>query len=165
MIITCTKDACQLKTKNTTLEIQLRAKDVDASRYAINDIVLPGPGEYEVGEIFAEITPALAHFHLEDIVLVVRLDDEGTVTAADFEKLERVDAFLLSAKSNEWSDLEASLKMSSKMEPKAIILAGVDDPDTLAKLESRSPQSVESLKVTAKDLPEEGQKFYVMKPR
>lgn len=165
MIINCTKIACQIKTKNTTLEIQLRGTGADQSRFSINTIALPGPGEYEVGEIFAEITPALAHFHLEDIVLVVRLDDEGTITAADFEQLERVDVFLLSVKNNEWPDLESALKISSKIEPKAIILAGLDDEAVLEKLASRSPQLSESLKLVGKDLPEEGQHLFVMQAR
>ena len=165
MIITCTKTACQIKTKNTTLEIQLRGTANNQSRFSINAVALPGPGEYEVGEVFAEITPALAHFHLEDIVLVVRLDDEGSVTTADFEQLERVDVFLLSLKNNEWSDLEAALKISSKIEPKAIILTGLDDSSLLEKMASRSPQAIETLKLAGKDLPEEGQHLYVMQSR
>jgi hypothetical protein len=165
MIITCTKELCQLKTKTTSLEIRLAAVSPDGSRYTINQVELPGPGEYEVGEIFAEITPALAHFHLEDIVLVVRLDDTGPVTSADFEQLEQADIFLLTPKSAEWSDLETALKLSAKIEPKVVVLAGVDAPELLTKLASQSPQIVESLKLAAKDLPEEGQQLYIMQSR
>lgn len=164
MTITCTKDSCQLKAKATTLDMRFEAT-ADGSRYTINQMELPGPGEYEIGEIFAEITPALAHFHFEDMVCVVRLGDDAAMTSADFEQLEQVDMFLIISKSNEWPDLEAALKISAKLEPKVIILAGIDSPELMAKLEGRSPQVVDTVKLAAKDLPEDGQQLYIVQSR
>lgn len=165
MTITCTKDTCQLKTKTTTLDVRLREPLASGSWFQINTTELPAPGEYEVGEIFAEITADIAHFHIEDMVVVVRLENNPPLTNDDLASLERVDLFLLVPKSEEKEDLEAAIKISTKIEPRAVLLAGIESSDAIARLESQSPELIETLKITAKDLPEEGRRLYLFKTR
>ncbi len=161
MTITATATACTVKTKSSQLSIAI-GRD-DERSYAINDVVLPGPGEYEVGELFAEVSPALAHFHIEDIVLVVRRDDGSPITSADFEQIERADVLLLvHGGGADTAPLAEALKLSAKIEPKEILIVGASPAELEQVLAGRSSETADTLKVTAKDLPEEGQRIVLL---
>ncbi|MEK7184031.1 MAG: hypothetical protein AAB701_00735 [Patescibacteria group bacterium] len=162
MVISCTTDICEIKTKSSVLSLRLSKPTAEGGYIDINKVELPGPGEYEVGEVFAEISARLAHFHIEDMVAVVYRQALGEVTSEDLAVLERVDVLLLLPKSEAKEDVQALLKLSTKVEPRVLILTGVSDVDSITKLEGQTPEVVASLKLVAKDLPEEGQRLYVL---
>lgn len=162
MTITATGTACTIKGKSSTLSIAIGSTGHPEGTYTINDRALPGPGEYEVGEMFAELSPALAHFHLEDMVLVVRQDDGSPLGTADFEQLERADILLLVHAGGDMEPMLDALKLSAKIEPKAIVIVAADAAQIEAQVSGRSPETVETLKLTAKELPEEGQRLFIL---
>lgn len=161
MVISCTTDICEIKTKSSALTLRLGEASDAGSLLKINDIELPGPGEYEVGEIFTEISPRLAHFHMEDMVVVVYYQSLGEVTSEDLGMLERVDVLLLLPRTQAKEDIELLLKLATKVEPRVVLLVGAGE-DVASQIAGQAPESVSSLKLTPKDLPEEGQRFYVL---
>lgn len=162
MLISCTSDTCEIKTKSSALTLRIGEPSVSGSLIKINEIELPGPGEYEVGEVFAEISPRLAHFHFEDMVVVIYHQVLGEVTSEDLALLERVDVLLLIPSSAVKEDIQKLLKLSTKVEPRVVVLTSIGDTDMVSQIEGQSPEVIKSLKLVAKDLPEEGQRFYVL---
>lgn len=161
MTISCTTDTCEVKSKNTTVRLRLKSPTQTGSYLAMNEIELPGPGEYEVGEVFAEVSPTLAHFHLEDMVLVIYHQALGEVSAADLSSVERADMLLLVPVEPTKERIQALLKLSTGVEPKLLVLTNIGDVN-VKELEGQAPEVLQTLKVIPKDLPEEGQRFYVL---
>ncbi len=161
MTISCTTETCEVKGKTTTLTLRLKSPSASGSYLTINDVELPGPGEYEVGEVFAEVSPALAHFHIEDMVMVLCHQAFGEVSTTDLAAVERADVLVLVPTAPTKENIQALLKRSTSMEPRLLVLTNTGDVN-VQELEGQAPEAVRTLKVTAKDLPEEGQRFYVL---
>ncbi|MBI4023070.1 hypothetical protein HY375_02820 [Candidatus Berkelbacteria bacterium] len=127
----------------------------------INEHPLPGPGEYEVSEVFAEVMPDLALFHADGLVVASLLNGKRTVTAEEVEHLEDVDILCLVAGSDSAADVDAIDKVVKDIEPRVVVIAG-GDPASYQKLEGHVPDAMPALKLTKSDLPEESRRVYVL---
>lgn len=145
----------QLKTKQTTVSVD--------GTIAIGDRVLPGPGEYESGGVFAEITPDIAHFHVEEMVIVYLGHKKRAVTEAELEHLENVDVLLVSVDSEAKDELTAITKLIKEIEPRIVLLVGIENAEAFTKVDGEVPEIISNLKLTRADLPEEDRKMYLLK--
>lgn len=157
MQITPGSDArgCIIKAKTTTVSLD--------GAFKIGDLVLPGPGEYEAGGIFAEIQPDLANFHIEDMVILYLGHTKRSVTEAELANVENVDILLVVVDNEGKDEMTAITKLSKEIEPRVIVLVGIDDPAVFTKVDGEVPEVVPSLKLAKSDLPEESRKVYVLK--
>lgn len=155
MQLSRTNDALvMVKTKLATLTLN--------DGITINDKQLPGPGEYEVADIFAEVTPDLAHFHAEELTLAYLGHKKRAVTDEELGHLENVDILLIAVDSENPEELAAISKLTAAIEPRIIVLIGAD-PTTFAKLRGTTPEVVETLKLSRKDLPEGEARAYILR--
>lgn len=145
---------CLIKTKATTVSLD--------GEFKIGELVLPGPGEYEAGGVFAEIQPDLASFHLEDMVLLYLGHTKRSVTEAELANVENVDILFVAVDSGGRDELAAITKLSKEIEPRVIVLAGITDPTAFTKVDGEVPEVVTSLKLTKSDLPDESRRVYVL---
>lgn len=157
MQITLGTDAkgCTIKTKSTTVSLD--------GVFSIGDLVLPGPGEYEAGGVFAEVQPDLSTYHIEDMVILYLGHTKRSVTEEEMAHVENVDILLVVVDSEAKDELEAITKLTKEIEPRIIVLVGIDDPSAFAKVGGAQPEVVSSLKLTKSDLPDEDRKAYVLK--
>ncbi len=145
---------CLIKTKATTVSLD--------GQFTIGDLVLPGPGEYEAGGVFADVLPELTSFQIEGMVLLYLGHTKRSVTQAELAMVENVDILLVVVDSQPKEELVAITKLLKEIDPRAVILVGIDDPVAFAKVDGQTPQVVTSLKLSAADLPEEGRAVYVL---
>lgn len=157
MQITPGSDAqgCIIKTKTTTVSLD--------GEFKIGDLLLPGPGEYEAGGVFAEVQPDLANFHVEDMVILYLGHTKRSVTESELANVENVDILLVVVGGEGKDEMTAITKLSKEIEPRVIVLVGIDDPAAFTKVDGEAPEVVASLKLTKSDLPEESRKVYVLK--
>lgn len=149
-----TKD-CQIKTKTTQVSLD--------GEFKIGEMVLPGPGEYEAGGVFAEIQPDIANFHIEDMVILYLGHNKRSVTESELANVENVDILLVVVDSDAKEELVAISKLTKEIEPRLVVLVGIDDPAAFAKVGGDVPEVVSSLKIIKSELPEEDRKVYVLK--
>jgi len=132
-------------------------------QFKIGDLVLPGPGEYEAGGVFAEVQPDLVTFHIEDMVLLYLGHTKRSVTEQEMANVENVDILLVVVDSEAKDELESIAKLTKDIEPRVIILVGIGDPSIFTKVGGVEPEFVSSLKLQKSDLPDEDRKAYVLK--
>ncbi|MBI4032093.1 MBL fold metallo-hydrolase [Candidatus Berkelbacteria bacterium] len=163
MQLTRTTDAlAQVKTKQATLTLNDGITIKPDASVGSGAKTLPGPGEYEVADIFAEVSPDLAHFHAEDLTLAYLGHRKRAVTDDELGDLENVDVLLVAVDSENPDELAAITKLTAAIEPRIIVLIGAD-PTTFAKLRGTPPEVVETLKLSRKELPEEESLAYILK--
>lgn len=156
MQISVTGDSkCRLKTKTATIELDGQLK--------INDLVLDGPGEYEKAGVFAEVTPDLAHLHIETLVIAVAGQKKRQVTETELARLEDVDLLFVHADNESADELQTIAKLIGEIEPRIVILVGVQKGETFARIGGQTPETVENIKMTKSDLPEGERKIYLLK--
>lgn len=146
----------ELKTKQTTMSVN--------DEYKLGDRVLPGPGEYESGGVFAEVAPDIAHFHAEEMVIVYLGHSKRSVTEEELGHLEKVDILLVAVDSAKKDELQTISKLIKEIEPRLVVLVGIEDPTAFAKVDGETPQTVATLKITTADLPEESRLVYLLQP-
>ncbi|MBI4185863.1 MBL fold metallo-hydrolase [Candidatus Berkelbacteria bacterium] len=155
MQLTYSQDgSLSLKAKQTTVVVD--------GEFKIGDLKLPGPGEYEAGGVFAEIQPDIAHFHLEEMVIVYLEHSKRSVTEAELEHLENVDVLMVAIDSAAKDELQTVTKLIKEIDPKVVVLVGMTDPTAFAKVDGETPEVVTTLKLMPADLPAEGRTVYLL---
>lgn len=153
MQISCFKNqVCEIKTK--------AAKIIFDDHIKINDLTLPGPGEYEVGGVFFEINDHVVHFHVEDIALIYLKNLKTKLSEEDLEQLESVDVVILEPKSKE--ELETAAHFINQIDPQIVVIRGNIKPQAVGAIEGQKPQVVNTLKITKADLPSESRLLYLL---
>lgn len=158
MIITQEKSGrSKIKTKASTLTI---AAD---GIVTINDLTLPGPGEYEVGDVFTEQTKHVAHYHTEDMVLVYLNDPSHPLGNDELAKLESIDIVLVRLRSGDVNELGPLAKAIGQIEPRVVILSGEIEGKESLKVEGQVTEPTDTVKLTRRDLPEEQRTIYLLR--
>ncbi len=148
---------CELKTKTATVVLN----DV----FRINEFEAPGPGEYEVSEVFAEVGPNVTHLHIEDMIVAAFSKTQRAVTPEELENLENVDIMLVTFGGNVKEELEKITKLIGSVEPRVVVLCGLDDPTLVEKIEGQVPEQLPLLKISKCDLPDDERKVYLLATR
>ncbi len=152
MQITCSKKgACHIKTKKSDIEF--------GENIVVNDRVLPGAGEYEVGDTFFEIGSNVSHFHAEGLTLAFIEKTKKALKEKDLEKLENVEIVLAEVASNK-DDFARVSDFISEIDPSVVVIVGIDDESIIKDIEGVKPEKVDSLSITRTDLPVDGRKIY-----
>jgi len=146
--------AIELKTKTAVIVLD----DI----FTINEFEAPGPGEYEVSEVFSEVRDHVTHLHAEGIIVAAFNQTQREITAQQLEDLENVDIMLVTFGPATKEELEKIGKLIGSVEPRVVVLAGIQDAGTVEKIEGQVPEKVESLKLTDRDLPDDEQKVYLL---
>lgn len=154
MQIKATETGCSIKTKDAVIMVDGQMK--------IGERVLPGPGEYEVSGVFAEVLPDVAVFHAEEMNIAYLGHGKKKLEDREQEALEAVDVLLVAADSDAKDELKAITDLANEIEPRILVLTGVKDPGVFAKVEGQAPTSLDTLKVTRADLPEEERLVYIL---
>lgn len=156
MIITATADGhCNIATKSAKLTLN--------NQIVVGERVIPGPGEYEVSDIFIESLPDVSILHAEEMTFVVLQRGKRALTDKEMEHLESVDLLFVHVDSEAADELEKVTKLANQIEPRVLLLLGITDVQKFERVEGQIASVVDSLKITRKDLPEETRQVYILK--
>lgn len=152
MNITLSKNgACRIKTKKSEIEF--------GENIVVNDKVLPGSGEYEVGDTFFEIGSNVSHFHSEGLTLAFIEKSKKALKEKDLEKLENVEIVLAEVANNK-EDFTRVSDFISEIDPSVVVIIGIEDETIIKDVEGVKPEKVDSLSMTRNDLPADDRKIY-----
>lgn len=152
MQITFSKNgACRIKTKKSDIEF--------GENIIVNDKVLPGDGEYEVGDTFFEIGSSVSHFHSEGLALAFIRKSKKALKEKDLEKLENVEIVLAEIANNK-EDFAKVSDFISEIDPSVVVIIGIEDEEIIKDIEGAKPEKVDSLSMTRNDLPVDSRKIY-----
>ena len=156
MTITATQDGhCLIATKSAKVNLN--------NEIRIGDRVLPGPGEYEVSDVFAEVLPDVAVFHAEEMTFVALQRGKRALTDEEMERLESVDMLFVHVNSEATDELDQIVKVTNQVEPRVLVLLGIQDIAKFERIEGQVAQVVDSVKLSRKELPEETRSVYILK--
>lgn len=157
MIISCSKTSgCKIKTKGSNI--------IFDENLTVNDKVLPGAGEYEIGDTFFEAGSQITHFHAEGLTLAFIKKNKKQLKEKDLEKLENVDV-VLAETANSKEDFSRVTDFIQEIDPSMVIITGITDEGIIKEIEGEKPEEVDSLSISRSDLPSDGRKVYWLRQK
>ena len=155
MQITKLPNQYQIKTKAAQISLD--------DKIQINDVVLDGPGEYEVADVQAQGEKVGTFiFQSEDIKIGYLNHINKPLTDEELEKVDDVDVLLVPVGEGNLSFSEAT-KIVNQIEPKIVIPIFCSDPEAFVKQAGWPSQIVEVLKISSSTLPSGETKAVVVK--
>lgn len=145
--------------KNKQNEVELRTKSalvIFDHRVQVNDLVLEGAGEYEIGGISVEgINDNIYLFKIDELLLGA-INFKEKISKDDIEKLSNSEVLFVRLD----GDVAAAVDQASQIGPKITIYSG--SSDSKEKLISNGVEVAENpnLKITRSELEEERAYFF-----
>jgi hypothetical protein len=150
------EDKFRIKTKKAVITTGEKVK--------VNDIELPGPGEYEVAGVECQgIFERVYLFEAEDLRIVYLDKIKEELTEKELEKLGDVDILIIPVGGGEVLNQTQAKNMIFNLEPKIAIPSCCGDMSAFCK-ESRCPPPIDILKVKKSTLGEETE-IVVLRPK
>ena len=146
------KGTCTIKTRTAAIQLDNEIK--------VNDLVLPGAGEYEIADSFLEVGQGFVHIHADEVTVAYFDETRNEVTEKELEMLENVDAVLFKVIGADKEKLEKINKMIKLIDPRVVVLAGLESTEEFKGVEGQTPEEVETLKLTQSMLPDEDRLVY-----
>ncbi|MDO8512899.1 MAG: MBL fold metallo-hydrolase [bacterium] len=149
-----TTETIQIRTKNSTICLGEPTK--------VDDFVLNGPGEYEIGGVEVNGVGRIYLFSTEEIRLAYLdklnhlLNDEEQELVAD------VDILFIPVGGADVLDVKTAIQIINQIEPKIVIPMYYETIDNFSKEEGIVPEFTDSLKITSSALPETERKVIVL---
>lgn len=157
MQISCSKTSgCKIKTKGSSI--------IFDENLIVNDKVLPGAGEYEIGDTFFEAGNHVTHLHTEGLTLAFIKKTKKQLKEKDLESLESVD-IVLAETANSKEDFARVTDFIHEIDPAVMIITGVADEEIIKEIEGEKPEEVDSLSISRSDLPVDGRKVYWLRQK
>lgn len=139
---------------NGSVQLKARSEIVSiGAGVVINNVSLPGAGEYDIAGIQADVRPAgnaLAYFVYTEELLTIYLDTPA-LEVTDLSNAENCNVFILDLRSDSSTDTVKVL--IKRLEPSYVVLIGAT-PEVLTEI--GLPTQTGTLKVTRSGLPLEG---------
>lgn len=130
---------------------------------SINDFVVPGDGEYEVGGIQVEVFSGIYIFYVEGIQVVYIRKDKKEFSSSEIKKLGDIDVLFVPVAGKDTMDTKKALKLISDIEPEVVIPIHSDDLSSFTKEEGINAKEVDILKLNKNDLSSEDRQVYILK--
>ena len=144
----------KLKTKLTSI---ITGDDVK-----IGDYSLPGPGEYEVSEVQAEVIDNITVFHTEGLNLVYLDKRKKTLSDKEVERVNGTDVLFIPVGGGEVFDAKQAVEAIGQIEPKIIIPMHYKDLSEFKKAIGGIQEELEDLKITKSLISDDDQKKVVI---
>lgn len=146
-------------TKNKQNEVELKTKNATVifdHRVQVNDLILEGAGEYEIGGISIEgINDNIYIFKIEEILLGA-VNFKEKISKEDIEKLSNSEVLFVRLD----GDVAAAVDQASQIEPKITIYSGSTEAKTKLIASGVEVLDNPNLKITRSELEEERAYFF-----
>jgi len=146
-------------TKNKQNEVELKTKNATVifdHRVQVNDLILEGAGEYEIGGISIEgINDNIYVFKIEEILLGA-VNFKEKISKEDIEKLSNSEVLFVRLD----GDVAAAVDQASQIEPKITIYSGSEEAKSKLVASGVEVLDNPSLKITRSELEEERAYFF-----
>lgn len=143
-----------LKTKKATIELDDKIK--------INDFIIEGSGEYEVGGTEAECIDGVAMLRAEDINIIYLDKRKKELTDKELDRIEDVDIAFVPIGGEDVYDPKEAIRAINDLDPAIVIPMHYKDASAFSKLEGVSPETQDELKITKANINQEERKVYIL---
>lgn len=135
------KNKIEIKTKNAVIKT--------GDEVYINDINLPGLGEYEVAGVEASSTiKGIFRFRVEDVVVVYFDGLNRKLSDQEVESLSDVAIALLPVGGGKVLDSKSAIAFVKELEPKVVIPIEMEDPKAFCEQVGGCEEPIDSYKIT-----------------
>ncbi|HLC64054.1 MAG TPA: MBL fold metallo-hydrolase [Patescibacteria group bacterium] len=148
-----------------------------------SSFVINSPGEYEIKGAFIYGIPTNGEVGTDKIIYLIEINGvrlahlgslkQSKLSPGQLEKLEGVDILLLPVGGGEALTAKQATEVISQLEPRVVVPMNYKTPGVKVKLDGLEAfkkeigvkfESVDKLKISQKDLPEEETRFVVIEP-
>lgn len=148
--------------KNFTVKTKaLTAKIGDKNE--LGELLITGPGEYEIQGVQIEFTDGIIEVFAEGIV-VGHIQKGKILSDTDLEKLNGIDVLLIGVGGGNYTETKTALQVISQIEPSIVIPMYEKNLEEFTKEEGVSEEGQDEIKIAKADLSEEERRVIVLKP-
>ncbi len=147
-------DRWELKTKKSVVLL--------GETIGIDSFTIPGPGEYEVAGIEAEVSKGIYCFDVEDMMIVYIAKDKKDFSADELKKLADCDILFIPVAGAETMQIKEALSVISNIEPSVVIPTYYDNLDEFSKSEGTNIEEIAELKINKDDIVADQRKVYIL---
>lgn len=142
-----------------------KGKITTGEQITINEFVLPGVGEYEVGEIQVEVIDNITIFHTDGMSLGYLDKRKKPLEEKEIERISDIDILFVPVGGGDVFDAKEALAAISAIEPKIVIPMHYKDLSDFRKAEGSIGEGLESFKISRDKLPTEERQIIVLNPK
>lgn len=146
--------------------IKAKASSVTLGKViTVGDVSLPGPGEYDIQDIFVEALPLK---ETPQTAVVVRTEGmsvlwipvlDGALSEKSLEALDGIEVLLLNIAEGAMSPHDADTLIAA-IDPRVVVVYEKGEGSALLKKEGITAEESATVKLTAASLPQEGRRLF-----
>ncbi len=148
-----------------------------------NSFIIANPGEYEIKGVFVYGIPANGEVGTQKSIYLIEIDGvrlahlgtlkQAKLSQSQLERLEGIDILLLPVGGGDALGAKQAAEVISQLEPRVVVPMNYKTPGVKIKLDildvfkkevSAKFETVDKLRISRKDLPEEETRFIVLEP-
>jgi len=142
-----------------------KGKITTGDEISINEFKLPGAGEYEIGEIQAEVIDNITIFHADGISLGYLDKRKKPLEEKEIERISDIDVLFVPVGGGDVFDAKEASRAIAAIEPKIVIPMHYKDLEEFRKIEGAAGEGVENIKISRDKLSSEERQIIVLNPK
>lgn len=130
---------------------------------AIDEFIIPGPGEYEVAGIEADVFSGVYCIDMDDMMIVYLSKDKKDLSADERKKIAECDILFIPVAGADTMKVKDALSIISDIEPAIVIPIYYDNLAEFTKSEGIDVKEVEELKINKEDISSDQRQVVILK--